>query len=84
LKQKSPETGLAGWLAQQCRWRPALLVFPANREFYREFPKIAALDAPETLTSVVIKGVLMRFPYSTEQGIDLPEQGKLARQQGIL
>jgi|SRR5665213_286875 len=26
-----------GWLAQQCRWRPALPVFPANREFYREF-----------------------------------------------
>jgi len=38
-----------GWLAPQCRWPPALPVFPANREFYREFCKIHALRAPETL-----------------------------------
>ena len=36
------------WLAQQCRWPPALPGFPANWEFYREFCKIAASGAPET------------------------------------
>ena len=37
-----------GWLATQCRWSPALPVFPANREFYREFYNIAASGTPET------------------------------------
>jgi hypothetical protein len=38
-----------GWLAQQCKSPPALPVFPANREFYREFCKIAVSGAPETV-----------------------------------
>jgi hypothetical protein len=69
-----------GWLAQQCRRSPALPVFPANREFYREFREIAALDALETLTNGAVTGLSMRFPYSTEQGINLVEQGNFARQ----
>jgi hypothetical protein len=73
-----------GWLAQQCRWPPALPVFPANREFYREFCKIAASGAPETENNGVVTGRSVRIPYSTEQGIILAEQGILAREQGIL
>ena len=65
-----------GWLATQCRWPPALPVFPANREFYREFCKIVASGAPGTVDSVVGAGLLVQIPHSTEQGI-------LAREQGI-
>jgi len=62
---------------------PALPVFPANREFYREFCKIAASGAPETVNNDVITGLPMRIPYSLEQGIILADQGILARKQGI-
>jgi hypothetical protein len=62
------------WLAQQCRWPPALPVFPANREFYREFRKIAALGAPETTSNAVIAGLPTQIPYSTKQGIIFAEQ----------
>jgi hypothetical protein len=72
------------WLAWQCSLLPALPVFPANREFYREFSKIAASGAPETAINGVVTGLPMRIPYSTEQGIILAEQGILAREQGIL
>ena len=73
-----------GWLAQQCRWPPALPVFPANREFYREFFKITALGTPETANNGVAAGLLTQIPYATEQGIIFAEQGILAREQGIL
>jgi hypothetical protein len=75
---------LKSWLAQQCRWPPALPVFPANREFYREFCKIAPSGAPETANNGAVTELTMRIPYSTEQGIILAEQGFLAREQGIL
>jgi hypothetical protein len=55
-----------------------------NREFYREFCKIAALGAPETVNNGVVTGLPMPIPYSTEQGIILAEQEILAREQGIL
>ena len=73
-----------GWLATQCRWSPALSIFPANREFNREFCKIAASGAPETPNSGVVAGLLTQFPYSTEQGIISAEQGILAQEQGNL
>ncbi|MGB9055437.1 MAG: hypothetical protein WCC54_24465, partial [Pseudolabrys sp.] len=62
------------WLAQQCSWPPALPVFPANREFYREFCKILALGTPETAINCVVTGLQMQIPCSTEQGIILAEQ----------
>jgi hypothetical protein len=71
-------------LAQQCRWPPALPVFPANREFYREFRKILPLGTPETVNNGVVTGHSMRLPYATKQGIILAEQGILAGEQGIL
>jgi hypothetical protein len=37
---------LRGWLATQCSWPPALLVFPANRKFYREFCKFTTSSTP--------------------------------------
>ena len=52
------------WLAQQCRWHPALPVFPANREKNREFCEIAASGAPETVNNGVSTGLPMRIPYS--------------------
>jgi hypothetical protein len=58
--------------------------FPANREKNREFRNIAALGAPETTINSVVIGFPMRIPYSTEQEIILPEQGLLAKEQGIL
>ena len=58
-----------GWLATQCRWSPAPPIFPANREFYREFCKIAASEAPETINNGVVTWLPMRIPYSTEQGV---------------
>jgi hypothetical protein len=70
------------WLAQQCRWPPALPVFPANREFYREFRKIAALGTPETTSNAVIAGLPTQIPYSTKQGI--AEQEIWVGEQGIL
>jgi hypothetical protein len=59
---------------------PCSAWFPANREFYREFCKIAASGAPETVNNGVVTALLMRIPYSTEQGIILAEQGILARE----
>jgi RNase H-fold protein (predicted Holliday junction resolvase) len=58
--------------------------FPANREKNREFRNIAALGVPETTINSVVIGFPMRIPYSTEQEIILPEQGLLAKEQGIL
>jgi hypothetical protein len=72
-----------GWLATQCRWPPALPIFPANREFYREFCKIAVSGAPETVNNGVVIGLLMRIPYSTEQGIIFAKQGILSQEQVI-
>jgi hypothetical protein len=63
------------WLATQCRWPPAPSVFPAIREFYREFCKIAAFGAPETLNSGAVAALPMQTPYATEQGIIFAEQG---------
>ena len=51
-----------GWLGLKCRYAPALPGFPANREFYREFYKIAALGAPETAINGVVTGLPMRIP----------------------
>jgi hypothetical protein len=73
-----------GWLAQQRRWPPTLPVFPANREFYREFCKIAASGAPETVNSGVVTGLSTKISYSTEQGIIFAEQEILAQEQEIL
>jgi hypothetical protein len=58
--------------------------FPANREKNREFCKIAASGAPETLNSSSVAGLPMQIPYSTKQGILLTEQGILTQEQGIL
>jgi hypothetical protein len=60
---------VTGWLATQCRWSAALPIFPAYREFYREFYKIMAFGAPETPISGGGAGLLKQIPYSTEQGI---------------
>ena len=73
-----------GWLATQCRRAPALLIFLANREFYREFSKIMAFGAPETANNGVVTGLPMKISYSKEQGIILAKQGILAQEQGIL
>ena len=73
-----------GWLATQCTPPPALLQFPANREFYREFCKIVAFGAPETPNSGVVAGLPMQIPYATEQGIIFKEQGILTQEQGNL
>jgi len=72
------------WLARQCRWPPALPVFPANREFYREFYKIAALGTPETASNGVVTALPTQISYSTKQGIILAEQGFSPEEQGIL
>jgi len=56
---------------------------PANREFYREFCKIAVSGAPETVNNGVVIGLLMRIPYSTEQGIIFAKQGILSQEQVI-
>jgi hypothetical protein len=56
---------------------PCSAFFPANREFYREFCKIAASGAPETANNGVVTGLPMRIPYSTEQGIILAATGNL-------
>jgi hypothetical protein len=58
-------------------------MFPANREFYREFYKIVASGAPETLNSGVCAGHYTKIPYSMKQGIISAEQGILAQEQGI-
>ena len=72
------------WLAGVAvQMAPALPVFPANREFYREFCKIAASGAPETVNNGVVIGLLMRIPYSTEQGIIFAKQGILSQEQVI-
>ena len=81
---KSKSGDRTGWLAQQWGWPPALPVFPANREFYREFCKIAASGAPEIVNNGLVTGRSMRIPYSKEQGIIYAEQGLLAREQRIL
>jgi hypothetical protein len=72
-----------GWLATQCRWSYALPSFLANREFYREFRKIAALGTPETATNGLRCKAFDANSLFKEQGIILIEQGNLARQQGI-
>ena len=46
---------------------------PANREKNREFCKIATSGAAETANNAVVKGLLVRIPYSTEQGIVLAD-----------
>jgi hypothetical protein len=55
-----------------------------NREKNREFCKIGASGAPETVDSAAAAGLQMQIPYSTEQGIISTEQGIQAREQGIL
>ena len=80
LNSGSQHENLAGAAVQMA----PLPVFPANREFYREFYKIAVSGAPETANNGVVTGLPMRIPYSTERGIILAEQGILAREQGIL
>jgi len=53
------------WLAGAAvQMAPALPVFPANRELYREFCKIAASGTPETGNSSVVTGHSTRIPYS--------------------
>jgi hypothetical protein len=57
------------WLAPQCRSRPALPDFPANREFYREFFRIAAarhLRDPNILPKAQ---PLVRNSLVTKEGI---------------
>ena len=58
--------------------------FPANREKNREFRKIVASRAPEIRNNGLGTGLLTQIPYSTEQGIMLPEQGILTIEQGVL
>ena len=50
VEEKISKDG-TGWLAPQCKLSPALPAFPANREFYREFFKIALFGTPETANS---------------------------------
>jgi len=45
------------WLVRQCRVPPALPVFADNREFYREFCKIAVLGTLETAINCVVRGL---------------------------
>ena len=42
-----------------------------------------ASGAPETVINVVVIGLSMQFPYSTEQGIIFAKQGILSQEQGI-
>ena len=72
------------WLGQQCRWPPALPVFPANREFYREFCKIADSGRSEASSNGVVTGLPTRIPYAKKQGIIFAEQGIWTREQEIL
>src|SRR5262249_40839319 len=81
---RAQPTDQTWWLAWQCRWPPALPVFPANREFYREFYKIAALGTPETASNGVVTALPTQISYSTKQGIILAEQGFSPEEQGIL
>ena len=56
---------------------------PANREINREFCKIAASGAPETVNNGVVIGLSMRIPYLTKQGIIFANQGILSQEQVI-
>ena len=58
--------------------------FPANREKNREFCKIAASRAADTINNAIITELSVQIPYSAEQGIILTEHGFLVREQGIL
>ncbi len=71
------------WLAQQCRWPPALPVFPANREFYRDFTKSRALGAPETANNGVTTGLAVRIPIQRNREKVFGQQGTSGREQGI-
>ena len=51
--------------------------FPANREKNREFCKIAASGAVETINNAAVTGLPVRIPYSTKQGIISAKQGIL-------
>ena len=72
------------WLAPQCRWHPALLVFPANREFYRENNEFWHLGMPETARSPPVSVAFLSNSLRTEQGIVFAEQGISTREQRIL
>ena len=71
------------WLATQCTPSPALLKFPANREFNREFCKIVASGALRDPNLLRRRKALKRIPYLTEQGIILTEQGILDCTPGV-
>jgi hypothetical protein len=47
------------------------------------FAKTAVSVASKTVNNSVVTGLPKQIPYSTEQGIILPEQGMLAQEQGI-
>jgi len=70
--------------ATQCSPHPALPVFPANREFYREFRKIVASGAAETPIRAHVTGLSTQFPYSTKQGIISADQGISSARTGNL
>jgi hypothetical protein len=72
-----------GWLAQQCSWPPALPVFPANREFYRENIEFSHLGTRETGRSRPVSATSFRIPCVREQGIVFAEQGISTREQDL-
>jgi hypothetical protein len=57
------------------------LKFPANRLKNREFCKVVASGAPETINITVVKGPSVRIPDSTEQEIISAKQGSLGQEQ---
>ena len=73
---------MKGWLTTQCSWFPALAIFPANRDSYRDFYKFAVFDAPKTQISAPFAGLSTQIPYLLEQGIVLEKHGIPMQEQG--
>jgi hypothetical protein len=71
------------WLVTQCSWHPALPIFPANREFYKELVEYWTFVTSETLKCPVNASLLMKIPYAAKQGTISAQQGFLAQEQGI-
>jgi hypothetical protein len=68
------ETGLVGW--RRSLDRTGLHhIFPANREFYREFRIFRVLGSMESLKLPVVRWLLKQIPYATEQGISFVDEG---------
>ena len=64
------------WLATQCRWSPALVIFP-EQGILQGILQIRRFWRARTPNSDVGVGRLTQIPYSTEQGIISAELGIL-------